>query len=75
MNSRERETQNQSQETPMSQTEHIANSTNQPDVEMTRISLGMPDFQDQWLDPLNALDFSNFAQAGTSDSAIGLGFY
>lgn len=59
----------------MSQTAYISNSTNQADLEMTRISLGMPDIQEQWLDPLNALDFSNFAQAGTSDSAIGFGFY
>ncbi|KAI1247846.1 hypothetical protein MGN70_011739 [Eutypa lata] len=70
-----RETQTQFQETPMSQTAYISNSTNQADLEMTRISLGMPDIQEQWLDPLNALDFSNFAQAGTSDSAIGFGFY
>ncbi|KUI55879.1 hypothetical protein VP1G_03256 [Cytospora mali] len=28
-----------------------------------------------WLDPLSALDFSNFAQADSADSAMGFGFY
>lgn len=30
---------------------------------------------DPLLDPLSALDFSNFAQAGSADSAMGLTFY
>lgn len=35
------------------------------------------DLNDQsWLlDPLGALDFSNFAQAGSSESAMGFTFY
>lgn len=35
------------------------------------------DLTDQsWLrDPLGALDFSNFAQAGSSESAMGFTFY
>ncbi|KAI1076469.1 fungal-specific transcription factor domain-containing protein [Whalleya microplaca] len=28
----------------------------------------------EWLDPLNVLDFSNFAQSGTSDSGLGFRF-
>lgn len=28
-----------------------------------------------FLDPLSALDFSNFAQAGSADSAMGFNFY
>ena len=34
----------------------------------------LPDLQTQWLDPLSALDFSNFAQAGSSDAAMSFGF-
>lgn len=30
---------------------------------------------DPLLDPLSALDFSNFAQAGSADSAMGLTFF
>jgi hypothetical protein len=31
--------------------------------------------QTPWLDPLGALDFANFAQAGSSDSAMGPAFF
>ena len=31
--------------------------------------------EQDWWDPLGALDFSNFAQAGSADSTTGFGFY
>lgn len=43
-------------------------------LENADITMGWYD-QDWLLDPLSALDFSNFAQAGTSDSARGFNFY
>lgn len=39
-------------------------------------NLFMDDMSGQdWLDPLSALDFSNFAQAGSADSAMDFGFF
>lgn len=31
--------------------------------------------EQEWWDPLSALDFSNFAQAGSADSTAGFAFY
>lgn len=31
--------------------------------------------EQEWWDPLGALDFSNFAQAGSADSTTGFAFY
>lgn len=53
-----------------------------PDITSTPHEGGfVTDFDDQYwqfdplLDPLSALDFSNFAQAGSADSAMGLTFF
>lgn len=52
-----------------------------PEVALTPHDGVFTDLDSQdWLfdplhDPLSALDFSNFAQAGSADSAMGLTFY